>query len=152
VAANSLVLVAPIDAPFVFDDEVEPLGDSFAGFLAIGEPEHVPEGAYAKQALQRAGWWDALAPRVVGASDARAALALVERGECAAGIVYASDARSSERVQEVWEVPGEIHDPIVYWAVAVGDSIAPATAAWIDRLRSAATAELLARGGFRAAP
>ena len=122
---NSLVLVAPANAPFAFEPESKAsLAGAFEGRLALGDPDHVPAGVYAQGALQRAGWWDELAPRVVRCSDARAALAFVERGECAAGIVYATDAASSRRVVVVAEIPEAWHEPIVYPAAIVGQGSA----------------------------
>jgi len=144
---NSLVVVAPAERPFPFDPAGPiPLGGAFAGRLALGDPEHVPAGVYAREALERAGWWDGLATRVVGAADARAALALVERGACAAGIVYASDAAGSSRVTIVAAVPESWHAPIVYPAAVVGEGGALADG-FVGALRDArGTFE---RRGFR---
>jgi molybdate transport system substrate-binding protein len=44
----------------------------------------------------------------------RAALAFVERGECASGIVYATDARISKKVTTLGVLPDNSHQPIVY--------------------------------------
>ena len=57
----------------------------FTGRLAVGDPAHVPAGFYARQALVNLGWWPAFKDRIAPAPDVRAALAYVERGECAAG-------------------------------------------------------------------
>jgi len=53
-------------------------------------------------------------PAVVRAKDVRATLALVERGEAAAGIVYATDALVSKKVRIVGEFPADSHPKIVY--------------------------------------
>jgi molybdate transport system substrate-binding protein len=52
--------------------------------------------------------------RVVAAQDVRTALAYVERGEAAAGIVYATDARTSPAVDVAFRVPSDLHPRIVY--------------------------------------
>jgi molybdate transport system substrate-binding protein len=149
-AGNALVIVAPASAPFSFA-----LGDSgglpaaFEGHLAIGDPLAVQLGAYARQSLEHAGWWKALEPRLVGAADARAALELVERGECAAGIVYASDALGSERARVVERIPDEWHDPIVYPAGLVEGRSLPAAERFLDTLRSPEAARILRKHGFR---
>ena len=44
----------------------------------------------------------------------RTALAFVERGECPAGIVYATDAAISEKVEVLEKFPPDTHRPIVY--------------------------------------
>jgi molybdate transport system substrate-binding protein len=66
------------------------------GRLAVGDPEHVPAGIYAKEALQKLGAWETLSPTLAPAEDVRGALALVERNEAPLGIVYGSDAVASK--------------------------------------------------------
>jgi molybdate transport system substrate-binding protein len=148
-AKNTLVIVAPRDAPFTLGaDGPRSLARAFAGHLALGDPEHVPLGAYARQALESCGAWEEIAPRVIGAADARGALALVERGECAAGILYASDAKGSERITVVAEIPGSWHEPIVYVAAVVSDAERAAVARFLETLRSAEARSLFAEHGF----
>ncbi len=84
-----------------------------------GDLESVPAGIYAKQSLTALGWWDAIKPRIVGTQDVRASLAFVERGECAAGIVYETDAKISGKSDTVATFPDSSHDPIVYPVAAV---------------------------------
>jgi molybdate transport system substrate-binding protein len=117
---NALVLVAPQAAPFRIDLRPGvPLAQAFEGRLCTGEPGVVPVGTYAQAALRWLDAWDALAPRLVGTEDVRAALALVERGHCGAGIVYATDARGSTRVTTVASFPAVSHRPIVYPAAVL---------------------------------
>jgi len=82
--------------------------------IAIGDPEYVPAGRYAAQALKQLGAWEVLEGRFVFTHDARAALALVERHEVDGGVVYATDAKQSDKVQIAFELPERSHDPIVY--------------------------------------
>lgn len=114
---NDLVMIAPAGAPF----DVRPeKGFDFAASLpgvrriAVGDPAHVPAGRYARQALESLGWWDSLQPLLLAAADVRAALRLVEIGEADAGIVYASDARASDKVAVVAVFPAGLHDPVRY--------------------------------------
>lgn len=149
-AENSLVIVAPAGEVFAFDPAAgRPLADAFRGRLALGDPDHVPAGVYAREALQHAGWWDALAPRVLGAADVRAALALVERRECEAGIVYASDAAGSGRVRVVAPIPDGWHEPIVYPVAVVAGHSRPELDRFLDTLRSPEAARILVAHGFR---
>lgn len=82
--------------------------------LAVGDPDHVPAGIYARQAFEALGEWEALAPRLARASDVRSALALVERGETPAGVVYQTDAQASDGVTTLGLFPLDTHDAIVY--------------------------------------
>ncbi len=119
---NTLVLIAPKGRTFPV--EMKPgadLAGAFAGKLCTGEPGVVPVGIYAKQALESLGWWAPLKGRIVGTDDVRTALAFVERGECPAGIVYATDAAVSDKVEVVARFPEGSHKPIVYpFAVVKG--------------------------------
>ncbi len=87
---------------------------AFTGKLCTGETESVPAGIYAKQALIALHWWDKIKSRIVGTQDVRAALILVERGECAAGIVYETDAKVSDKVETMATFPKGSHEAIVY--------------------------------------
>ena len=117
---NALVIIAPREEPFAvrwardFD-----FAGALAGRLALGDPDHVPAGQYARQALAALGWWSALKNRIAPAPDIRAALVYVERGECAAGLVYATDAAQSDHVVTLATVPDSLHHPIVYPAAIV---------------------------------
>lgn len=90
------------------------LAAAFKGKLCTGEPGVVPVGIYAQQSLEALGWWAALQGRIVGTDDVRTALAFVERGECALGIVYATDAAISSKVEVLATFPEGTHKPIVY--------------------------------------
>lgn len=113
---NRLVLIAPRNAPLVVTIApgfplAEALGD---GRLAVGDPAGVPAGTYAKAALEHLGVWDKVAAKLAPTADVRAALALVERGEAPAGIVYATDAAASSGVVIVGDFPDDSHPPITY--------------------------------------
>ena len=117
---NALVIIAPKGAPFAIRFARNfAFAGAFAGRLALGDPDHVPAGQYARQALKKLGWWPALKSRIAPAPDVRAALVYVERGECAAGLVYATDAAQSDRAITLATVPDSLHRPIVYPAAIV---------------------------------
>jgi molybdate transport system substrate-binding protein len=82
--------------------------------IALAEPDSVPAGIYAKQALTKLALWDRLKPRIVGAADVRQALAYVETGAAEAGIVYATDAALTDRVEIAYRFDAELTEPIVY--------------------------------------
>lgn len=121
-ATNRLVLVVPAARP-----RVARLvrGFDMAGFVgksgrwATGDPASVPVGRYARAALTRLGAWEQAAPRLARAENVRAALAYVERGDAAAGIVYATDAQASRRVVVAGVFPAASHPAIVYPAALV---------------------------------
>ncbi len=120
---NKLVLISPTSKSIIVKMEKDyNFAGQLNGKLCLGDPGHVPAGIYAKQGLRFFNWWDNIKSRVVGTKDVRAALALVERGECSAGIVYATDAKSSQKVKIVAKFPRKSHDRIVYPIARLIDS------------------------------
>ena len=147
--ANRLVIVAPAGDGFVAEASAGfDFAGAFDGRLTLGDPDHVPAGLYARQALERLGWWVSIRPRLAPAPDVRAALVYVERGECAAGVVYATDAALSAKVELVVEVPSNLHTPIRYPAAIVADRGTAAVRSVFRRLRSADADAVFQRQGF----
>ena len=146
--ANRLVLITPKERPLAVRVEAGfAIADAFAGRIAIADPTNVPAGTYARQAFTALGWWAALEPRLAPAADVRAALRLVELGECALGVVYASDAAASAHVVTAAVIPESLHAPIRY-PVALTAEAKPAAAAFMARLASADAAAVFAKHGF----
>ena len=148
--ANRLVLIVPAGSarPTAMNGTV-PLPEILgARPLAIADPAHVPAGIYAEAALKSLGLWDALAGRMVRTSDVRAALALVDRGEAGAGVVYASDAPIAPGVRVVATLPAESHPPIVYPLAIVAGRGRPPVRAFYDFLLGPEAAALFRAHGF----
>lgn len=148
---NSLVLIAPAEAatPPVTIGKDFPLaalvGD---GRLATGDPDHVPVGLYAKQALENLGVWAAVGPKLARTDSPRSALALVERGEAPFGIVYATDAAISGKVRVVGAFPAAGHDPIVYPVALVAGKETPTARAFLDFLKGPEAKAVFVKHGF----
>jgi molybdate transport system substrate-binding protein len=147
---NGLVLVAPAasDLELAIAPGFDLAGALNGGRLAMGDPDHVPAGTYGKAALESMGVWQGVAARVARASNVRAALALVARGEAPLGIVYRSDALADPGVRVVGTFPADSHPPIIYPVAVLADSAHPEAAALVDFLHSAAAAPLYERFGF----
>ena len=117
--------------------------------IAIGEPESVPAGKYAKEALESLGKWDAVQTKLVYAKDVRQVLTYVESGNVDIGLVYSSDAMTSDNVKVLAEVDAALHTPIIYPAAIVADSGNQAEAQqFIDFLLSDVGQSILEKYGF----
>lgn len=116
--------------------------------LAVGDPDHVPAGIYAKEALQKLGAWDSLSPVMARANSVRAALALVERQEAPLGIVYGSDVVSSTGVKVIATFPEDSHKPVEYPLALVKDNDTAAAKAFYDYLKTPAAAAIFKQYGF----
>ena len=151
---NALVLVAAPGARFdVTIAPGFPLAEALAGErLAMGDPDHVPAGIYGREALQTLGVWAAVNPLVARAMDVRGALALVERGEAVAGIVYASDAKLVDGLAVVGTFPVDSHTAIVYPIAAVAGTETAASTLFLEFLKSDQAAAVFARHGFGQGP
>ncbi|MGL4396966.1 MAG: molybdate ABC transporter substrate-binding protein [Hyphomicrobium sp.] len=148
---NRLVLIAPEVSKLALKivpgfDLASALGD---GKLAIGDVQAVPAGKYGKAALEKLGAWSAVEPKVAGAENVRAALALVARGEAVMGIVYHTDAVAEQKVKVVDTFPDNTHPKIVYPAAVTRASLQPETAAaFLAYLKSPPAQAIFAKDGF----
>lgn len=148
---NQLVLIAPTASPITAVelipgvDLASLIGD---GRLATGDPDHVPVGRYAKEALTKFGIWDQVDPRLARAESVRSALALVERGEVPLGIVYATDAAQTNKVRVVGTFPADSHAPIAYPMAIIAAADGPKTRALFDFLASDDAKAVYRKYGF----
>jgi molybdate transport system substrate-binding protein len=150
---NTLVVIAPKGETFpVRPEKGFDFAGAFTGRLALGDPSHVPAGIYAKQALQSLGWWQALMVRLAPAVDVRAALAYVERGECKAGVVYATDAAISDDVTVLATLPPDSHESIVYPVAVIKGRYRPEVKKAMALLQSKPAIDTFQRYGFRVLP
>ena len=149
-AGNSLVIITPASSPPL--EKLSPArviatlpADSL---IAMGDPDHVPAGIYAKAALERMDVWEGVRKRVAGTATVRAALALVETGAVSLGVVYGTDAMVSRKVRTVAVFPPGSHPPIVYETALIREHDTPAARHLYACIRGAATARILERHGF----
>lgn len=147
-AANALVLVVPSGGtpPAALAELAQ---DRFRK-IALGSPQTVPAGRYAKEALDTAGLWARLEPRLVFAQNVRQVLDYVARGETEAGFVYATDAAIMPgKVSVAFDVPTST--PVRYPIAVVKDSKNAGLArAFVAFVEGDAGQQALRRYGFRA--
>lgn len=108
---NELVVVVPTDGKSDITD-VTDLSHNDVTKVAIGIPESVPAGNYAKESITKANLWDRLQSKIVQAKDVRQVLQYVETGNVDAGFVYQTDALTSDKVKVIFPV-----DPATYTAI-----------------------------------
>lgn len=147
--ANALVLIAPKSSAIAL--EIRP-GFELAkalngGRLALADPDNVPAGRYAKEALTNLGVWSSVAAQLAPAENVRVALAYVARGEATLGIVYRTDALIEPAVRVVATFPAASHRPIVYPA-AVVKGAQPGAGAFLAFLRTAEAKAIFEKSGF----
>lgn len=148
---NELVVIMLAES-----EEISSLGSLTSGAikrLALADPSLAPAGAYAREALQAEGVWDDLQGKLLFGKDVRAAMTYVEVGNADAGIVYRTDARSSDSLKVVHAVEPTLHSAIVYPAVAIDDSSnREEVADYLDFLSSDEVTDVFRRFGFSQPP
>lgn len=102
--------------------EMDDLSKAIVKYIAVGMPESVPAGHYAKESLEYFGLWDNLQEKIVLTKDVRQALTYVETGNSDLAIVYSSDAAVLNTGKVLIEIPAEAHSPIIYPAAVIKDS------------------------------
>jgi molybdate transport system substrate-binding protein len=145
---NELVAVVPKDGKTTISNVAE-LTKTDVKHVAIGIPDSVPAGSYAKEALTNAKLWDSLQSKLVQAKDVRQVLQYVETGNADAGFVYRTDALTSQKIKVAFAV-----DPHSYTAVEYPIGIVKATGhqqqaqAFYDYLLSKQAIDILIKYGF----
>lgn len=87
--------------------------------IGIGNPETVPVGKYAQEALMSFGILESVKSKLVIAKDARQVLNYVETGYVDVGMVYQTDAIISDNVKILSWAPDTSHSPVVYSAAII---------------------------------
>ncbi|CAG7616000.1 molybdate ABC transporter substrate-binding protein [Paenibacillus allorhizosphaerae] len=118
---NELVAVVSADGKASIG-KVADLSKSEVKKVAIGIPESVPAGSYAKEALTNEKVWDSLQSKMVQAKDVRQVLQYVETGNAEVGFVYKTDALTSPKLKVAFTV-----DPKTYTVVEYPVGIVKAT-------------------------
>lgn len=144
---NQLVLIVPTRERNIKD--FTDLTKSGVKSIAVGDPQVVPAGMYAKETLEHLGLLPKILSKLVYAEDVRQALAYVETGNADAGLVYATDARISTAVRVVATAPDDSHLPILYPIALLKDSKSPQAArTLLDAIESSESLSEFEKYGF----
>jgi molybdate transport system substrate-binding protein len=146
-ARNQLVVVVPAvsSPPYA---RLTDLARPEVKRIAIGNPESVPAGRYAKEVLETARLWADLQPKIVNAQNVRQVLDYVARDEVDAGFVYATDAALAVNRVRVVERPATAVTILYPIAVVSGAANAELAAAFVRFVRGESGQRILAGFGF----
>lgn len=148
---NKIVLIVPAGSDSKIDS-FEKIGD--AASIALGDPESVPAGQYAKEALTNLNVWDSIQDKVSFGTNVTEALNQVAAASADAGIVYATDAASkADQVTVVAEAPeGSLEKKVIYpVAVVKATAHEDAAKAFVDFLQTPEAIAVFESYGFVAA-
>jgi molybdate transport system substrate-binding protein len=146
--SNQLVVITPNGRPLP-GNAPEVLASDAVKRIAIGDPQGVPAGVYARSWLTAAGLWRQVEPKIVPSVSVRAALAAVEAANADAGIVYRTDIVSHDAVTLAYAVPLSEGPRIVYPVAIVKRSDNRAAARdFVSFLQGADVRTLFEAAGF----
>ena len=145
---NKIVLVVPSDkkdAYTKFKDVVN------AETVAVGDPESVPAGQYAREALTSLGLWDQVSAKASLGTNVTEVLNWVSEGSADAGIVYATDAAAKkDSLAVIAEAPeGSLAQKVIYPAgIVTGSAKKEAAQLFLDFLASDEASAVFEEYGF----
>ncbi len=146
--SNQLVVVVPSDRLMRISRPDDLIAQSVRR-IALGDPEAVPGGVYAREYLDKEGVWDVLKSKVVPTRNVRAALRAVEAGTVDAGVVYRTDARQSVDAVIAFDIPVGRGPRIIYPAAVSTEPPNPENAVqFFSFLQTAEAQQIFEAYGF----
>lgn len=110
---NKVVLIVPQTSTAGIESFEDAATDK-VGMIGLGEPGSVPAGQYAEEIFTSLGILDEVKAKANYGTDVRNVLSWVETGAVDCGVVYATDAISSDSITVVCEAPEDSCTPIIY--------------------------------------
>ena len=132
-ARNRLVLIGLIKN-YPVAPKLEDLMEERYARIAIGDPESVPPGRYARMALEKAGLWQDLTARLQKYPDGLQPLKAVLEGRADAAFIFASTANSVSGKLYVVDIPVGVsmHYPVAVTTKGAEPELARAFVAYLQ--------------------
>lgn len=154
-AIGRVVLFAPHGSPLKVDESLRglkaALADGRIRRFAIANPEHAPYGRAARAALEHAGLWQAISPKLVLGENASQAAQFAAAGSSQGGIIPLSLSRAPEiaKLGSFALIPAEWHagEPLRQ-RMALMKNAGETARAFYAWLQQPAAREILRRYGF----
>lgn len=109
---NKIVLITPADTELELKEFID---ITKAETIGIGDPASVPVGQYAQESLTNLGLWEAVSAKASLGTNVTEVLNWVAEGSADVGIVYATDAATTDKVKVVAEAPADsLAEPAIY--------------------------------------
>ena len=145
---NKVVLIVPSDSSLALTS-FEDVKKDDVKLIGLGEIESVPAGQYAKAVFTFLGLWEDVEKKANFGTDVRTVLGWVESAAVDCGVVYATDAYTTDKVKIVAEAPEGSCDKVIYPAgVIAASKNAEAAKAFLDYLSSDEAMKVFEKYGF----
>lgn len=147
IVGNTIEFIIPKDQSPI--TSLSELNSSRFKQIAIGDPASVPAGKYAKQVLTEQNIYDSISSKLVQGTDVRSVLNYVETGNAEGGFVFATDAKSSNKVKSGFSIPASWQPKINYPAAVVKASKSPdASKSFLSYLSASDAQKIFEKYGF----
>lgn len=145
---NQLVLIVPKQSTVAIADFPQ-LTQTNVKRISIGEPRSVPVGQYATEVLKNLGILEQVQSKFVLGNNVKSVLTAVESAEVDAGIVYITDAKTSDKVTIAAIAKEKLHSPIRYPVAILKSSKALDVAKqYVEFLQSPTARAVFVKYGF----
>ena len=145
---NKVVLIVPANST----SNITSFNDlaNMSGHIAIGDPESVPAGQYAKEVFTNLGIWNSTESKLSLGKDVTEVLNQVAQGSADCGVVYSTDAKSNDGVKVICEAPaGSLNTSVIYPVAELKNTTNPDAAnAFMDFLQTKEAKDVFVEYGF----
>lgn len=144
---NKLVLIVPKGN----ENNIKDFDDMLnAEIIAVGDPESVPAGQYAKELLENLDLWDEVSGKSSLGTNVTEVLNWVAEGSADTGIVYATDAASNDKVEVVLAAPeGSVSKVIYPVGIIKATTKLDSAKSFVEFLQTDEAKEIFAKYGFK---
>jgi molybdate transport system substrate-binding protein len=152
-ALGRIVMIVPHGSALKADGSLESLRTALAAgavsHFAIANPDHAPYGLRAKEALQHAGLWEALAPKLVLGENVSQAAQFATSGDAQGGIIAYSLALSKEvsALGDYELIAADWHEPLNQRMVLL-KSAGPLAQAFYSYVNAPSARAIMRKYGF----
>jgi molybdate transport system substrate-binding protein len=150
IVSNRVVLIVPKSGSSKGINDFKDVVTEKVALVALGNSD-VPVGQYSEEIYKNLGLWEQLnsQKKISFASNVKEVLAQVEAGAVDCGVVYSTDASTSNGVTIAADAPSGSHTPITYPAAILKRVKDEAAArAFVEFLKSETSSNVFKRIGF----
>lgn len=145
---NQIVLVTPRGSRKI--SSMQDLTQPSVTRIAVGDPDTVPIGRYSEEIFKNLGLLNQVRPKLIMGKNVRQVLGYVETGNVDAGLVWVTDANTTDKVKVVQAIPETLHSSAIYPVAVVAASKHPKEAKdYVQFLLSDQAKSIFRQYGFK---
>jgi len=123
-----------------------------AGPVALVDLPSAVAAVDTRQALERLGLWEGVAPNILGSPDTADAAFLLRHGKARFAVVYATDVAADSSLTKAAALPDDAYPPVTYWLAETTTILSPEAAKFEAFLTQPAAQQQLREDGLEVLP